>query len=62
MPRQPPPPDASRHTTRDFFAGLTRRRFATAYPCWPGGGHFYHLHHKGLYRAVGNRITGIGAA
>jgi hypothetical protein len=39
--------------TRDFFASLTRRRIATAYPCWRGVGRLYHVHHKGLYRAIG---------
>src|SRR5262245_14093691 len=41
------------HTTRDFFAQLTARGFATAHPCWRRGGTFYHVHHKGLYRAIG---------
>ncbi|MPY86719.1 MAG: hypothetical protein GEU99_02215 [Luteitalea sp.] len=41
------------HTTREFFARLTRQGFATAYPCWRGAGRIYHLHHKGLYRAIG---------
>jgi hypothetical protein len=39
--------------TRDFFAALTRRGMATAYPCWRGVGRLYHVHHKGLYRAIG---------
>jgi hypothetical protein len=41
------------HTTRDFFSRLTAQRFATAHPCWKRGGTFYHIHHKGLYRAIG---------
>jgi hypothetical protein len=39
--------------TRDFFGRLTRERFATAYPCWRGAGHVFHVHHKGLYRGIG---------
>jgi hypothetical protein len=39
--------------TRDFFAALTRRKMATAYPCWRGVGRLYHVHHKRLYRAIG---------
>lgn len=38
---------------QDFFATLTQRRFATVYPCARKGSHVYHLHHKALYRAVG---------
>lgn len=41
------------HATRDFFDRLTRDRFATAHPCWRQGGRLYHIHHKGLYRAIG---------
>lgn len=45
---------ANGHTTREFFDGLLARRFATAHPCWQqGGARLYHLHHKGLYRAIG---------
>lgn len=40
-------------TTRDLFERLIRHRFATPYPCWRGGGHVYHVHYKGLYRAIG---------
>lgn len=40
-------------TTRDLFERLIRHRFATPYPCWRGSGHLYHVHHKGLYRAIG---------
>lgn len=39
--------------TRDFFERLTRERFATAYPCWRGAGRVFHVHHKALYRAIG---------
>jgi hypothetical protein len=39
--------------TRDFFERLTRLRFATARPCWRRAGRIYHVHHKGLYRAIG---------
>ena len=28
-------------------------RFATAYPCWHGGGGCFTVHHKALYRAIG---------
>jgi hypothetical protein len=38
---------------QDFFGGLTARRLATAYPCARKGSHVYHLHHKALYRAIG---------
>ena len=41
------------HTTRAFFQRLTTRRFATAYPCWQGTARVYHIHHKALYRAIG---------
>lgn len=34
------------HTTRDFFARLTAKKFATAYECWRRGGTYYHIHHK----------------
>ncbi|MGH9199983.1 MAG: hypothetical protein ACRD2A_01955, partial [Vicinamibacterales bacterium] len=39
--------------TREFFDRLARERFATAYPCWRGAGRIFHVHHKGLYRAIG---------
>jgi hypothetical protein len=39
--------------TRDFLSRLTERRFATAHACWRGAGRIYHVHHKGLYRAIG---------
>ena len=41
------------HTTREFFARLTAKKFATAYECWRRGGTYYHVHHKGLYAAIG---------
>jgi hypothetical protein len=41
------------HNTRDFFLRLTRDRFATADRCWRRDGTFFHVHHKGLYRAIG---------
>jgi hypothetical protein len=41
------------HTTRALFATLTAQGFATAHRCWRRGGTFYHVHHKGLYRAIG---------
>jgi len=39
--------------TRDFLKHLTEGRFATAHACWRGAGRIYHVHHKGLYRAIG---------
>src|SRR4029453_18754727 len=44
--------------TRDFFDRLTEERYATAYPCWRGTGRVFHVHHKGLYRAIGEADTG----
>jgi hypothetical protein len=41
------------HTSRDFFSQLTAQGFATAHRCWRRGGTLYHVHHKGLYRAIG---------
>jgi hypothetical protein len=41
------------HTTREFFARLTAQGFATAHRCWRRGETFFHVHHKGLYRAMG---------
>lgn len=38
---------------QDFFGRLTAQRFATVYPCARKGAHVYHLHHKALYRAIG---------
>ncbi len=39
--------------TRNYFAKLVSRRFATAYACLHNRGHVYHIHHKALYRAIG---------
>ena len=39
--------------TRKFFAKLVSRRFATAHGCRHNRGHVYHVHHKALYRAIG---------
>ena len=39
--------------TRRFFAKLVRLRYASAYPCRHNRGHIYQVHHKGLYRAIG---------
>jgi hypothetical protein len=39
--------------TRRFFAKLVRLRYASAYPCRHNRGHVYQVHHKGLYRAIG---------
>lgn len=39
--------------TRKFFAKLVRRKYATAYPCRHNRGRVYHVHHKPLYRAIG---------
>lgn len=39
--------------TRNFFAKLVSRRFATAYACRHNRGRVYHVHHKALYRAIG---------
>src|SRR4029078_11328757 len=39
--------------TRKFFAKLVGRRFATAYACRHNRGRVYHVHHKPLYRAIG---------
>ncbi len=38
---------------QDFFGRLTAQRFATVYACARKGSHVYHLHHKALYRAIG---------
>jgi len=40
-------------TTRRFFEKLVRHGFAMAYPCRRNRGRVYHLHHKPLYRAIG---------
>ena len=39
--------------TRKFFAKLVSRRLATAYACRHNRGRVYHVHHKALYRAIG---------
>lgn len=39
--------------TRKFFSKLVSRRFATAYACRHNRGRVYHVHHKALYRAIG---------
>jgi hypothetical protein len=39
--------------TRKFFAKLVDRRLATAYACRHNRGRVYHVHHKALYRAIG---------
>ena len=39
--------------TRNFFSRLLSRRFATAYACRHNRGRVYHVHHKALYRAIG---------
>jgi hypothetical protein len=38
---------------REFFGRLVSRRFATAYRCAHGRGRLFHLHHRGLYDAIG---------
>jgi hypothetical protein len=39
--------------TRKFFAKLVSRKLATAYACRHNRGRVYHVHHKALYRAIG---------
>lgn len=39
--------------TRKFFAKLVRLRYASAYPCRHNRGRIYQVHHKALYRAIG---------
>ncbi len=39
--------------TRNFFAKLVSRRFATTYACRHNRGRIYHVHHKAFYRAIG---------
>src|SRR5206468_3384843 len=39
--------------TRKFFHKLVSRGFAAAYPCRHNRGRVYHVHHKPLYRAIG---------
>ena len=38
---------------RDFFGRLVTRRFATTYRCAHGRGRLFHVHHRGLYDAIG---------
>jgi hypothetical protein len=44
---------ASGQKVRDFFDELERRRLANAYACTRPGSRIYHVHHKSLYRAIG---------
>lgn len=39
--------------THDFFGTLVAQRYATAYSGGPRQARIYHVHHKGLYRAIG---------
>ena len=39
--------------TRNFFAKLVGRRFATAHACRHNRGRIYHVQHKAVYRAIG---------
>jgi hypothetical protein len=39
--------------TRRFFTKLVRHGLATVYPCRHNRGRVYHVHHKPLYRAIG---------
>jgi hypothetical protein len=39
--------------TRKFFAKLVKHGYATAYPCRHNRGRVYQVHHKPLYRAIG---------
>jgi hypothetical protein len=39
--------------TRAFFEKLVSRRYASAYPCRHNRARLYHVHHVGLYRAIG---------
>ncbi len=43
--------------TQDFFGRLVSRGLATAYPCGHRRARVYHLHHKALYRAIGEPET-----
>ena len=40
--------------TRKFFVKLVGRKFATAYAVRHNRGRVYHVHHKALYRAIGD--------
>jgi hypothetical protein len=42
---------------RDFFNDLISRRYATRYRCGHNKARIYHLHHRALYRAVGEPDT-----
>jgi hypothetical protein len=39
--------------THDFFGRLVAGRYATPYRCGHGNARVYHVHHKALYRAIG---------
>jgi hypothetical protein len=39
--------------THDFFGSLVARRYATVHSAGPRHARLYHVHHKGLYRAIG---------
>jgi hypothetical protein len=39
--------------TRAFFRKLVRRRYASAYECRHNRARLYHVHHYGLYQAIG---------
>jgi hypothetical protein len=39
--------------SREFFEKLVARRFATPYACGRRGAQLFHIHHKALYRAIG---------
>jgi len=41
----------------DFFNGLVSRRYATRYACLHNKARIYHLHHRALYRAIGEPDT-----
>jgi hypothetical protein len=43
--------------TQDFFGRLVSRGLATPYPCGHSRARVYHLHHKALYRAIGEPET-----
>jgi hypothetical protein len=43
--------------THDFFGRLVARQLATPYDCAHRQGKVYHLHHKSLYRAIGEPET-----
>ena len=42
--------------TRAFFQKLVSRRYASAYSCRHNRGRLYHVHHYGLYSAIGEPI------